>query len=59
MAEFARDPPIMVEIKLNRRCIRADDAKMQCFIPASGDFSLPLREQTLAYPTTPAFAKHP
>jgi len=59
MGECARDPPIVVEIKLDRRCIRLNDAKMQCFIATSDDFSFPQREQTLAYPTSPVFANHP
>jgi hypothetical protein len=45
-------------VELDRRCIRLHDAKMQCFTAASGYFSLPLREQTLAYPKSSVFAKH-
>jgi len=59
MRECPDDPPTVATIELDRRCIRLNDAKMQCFIAASDYFSLPLREQTLAYPISPAFAKHP
>src|SRR6266566_7548710 len=59
MGECPSDPPTVAAIELDRRCIRLNDAKMQCFIAASDYFSLPLREQTLAYPISPAFAKHP
>jgi len=59
MGKCTSDPPTVSAIELDRRCIRLNDAKMQCFIAASDYFSLPLREQTLAYPISPAFAKHP
>jgi hypothetical protein len=36
-----------------------NDAKMQCFMAASDYFGLYLSEETLAYSTSPAFAKHP
>ena len=59
MRKCPSDLPTVAAIELNRHCIRLDDAKMQCFIAASDYFSLPLRKQTLAYPISPAFAKHP
>ncbi len=59
MGECLNDPPTVALIELDRRCIRLDDAKMQGFMAASNYFSLCLREQTLAYPISPAFAKHP
>jgi hypothetical protein len=59
MGECPSDPPTVAAIELDRRGIRLNDAKMQCFIAASDYFSLPLREQTLAYPISPAFAQHP
>ena len=59
MGECARDPPAMAAIKLDRRFIRLNNAEVQCFIAASDYFRLRLREQTLAYPISTAFAKHP
>ena len=59
MGECPSDPPTAAAIELDRRCIRLNDAKMQCFIAASDYFSLPLGEQTLTYPISPAFSKHP
>ena len=59
MGECPSDPPIVVAIELDRRGIRLNDAKMQSGIAASDDFSLSPREQTLANPKSPAFAKHP
>jgi hypothetical protein len=59
MWECPDDPPTVVVIELDRGCIRLDDAKMQRFMAASNYFSLGLREQTLAYPMSAAFAKHP
>ncbi len=57
MGKWPSDPPTVAAIELDRRCIRLNDAKMQCFIAASDYFTL--REQTLAHPISPAFAKHP
>ena len=59
MGECPSDLPTMAAIELDRRCIRLNDAKMQCLMAASDYFSLPLREQSLAYAISPAFAKHP
>ena len=59
MGERPSDPPTVAAIELDRRCIRLNDAKMQCFIAASDYFSLPLREQTLAYPISPGFREAP
>jgi hypothetical protein len=59
VGECPSDPPTLAAIELGRRRIRLNDAKMKYFIAASDYFSLPLREQTLAYPISPAFAKHP
>ena len=59
MRECPSDPPTVAAIELDGRCIRLNDAKMQCFMAASDYFSLPLREQALAYSGSPAFAKHP
>ena len=59
LGECPGDAPTMAAIELNRRCIRLNDAKMQCLMAASDYFSLPLREQTKAYSFSPAFAKHP
>jgi len=59
MGKSPSDPPTVAAIELDRRCIRLNDAKMRCFVAASDDFSLPLREQTLAHPISPVIAKHP
>ncbi len=59
MGECPSDLPTVAAIELDRRCVRLNDAKIQCFMAASDYFSFSLREQTLAYPTSPAFAKHP
>ena len=59
MGECASDPPTVSAIELDRRCIRLNDAQMQCFIAASDHFSLRLREQMLACPFSTAFTKHP
>lgn len=59
MGECPSDPPTAAAIELDRRCIRLNDAKTLCFMAASDYFSLCLREQTLAYPISPALAKHP
>jgi hypothetical protein len=59
MGERPSDPPTVAAIELDRRCIRLNDSKMQRFMAASGHFSLALREQTMAYPVSPAFAKQP
>ena len=59
MGKCASDSPTVAAIELDRRYIRLNDAKMQCFIAASDYFILPLHEQTLAYPISPALAKHP
>ena len=59
MGECPSDAPAVAEIELDPRCIRLNDAKMQCFMAASDYFCLCLREQTLAYPISPALAKHP
>jgi hypothetical protein len=59
MGESPSDPPTVAAIELDRRCIRLNDAKVQYFITASDYFSLALRQQTLAHPISPAFAKHP
>ena len=59
MLERPSDPPTVAAIEFDRRCIRLNDAKMQCCMAASDYFGFPLREQSLAYPMSPAFAKHP
>jgi len=59
MGECPSDLPTVAAIELNRRCVQLNDAKMQRFMAASDYFSLSLREQPLAYPISPAFAKHP
>jgi hypothetical protein len=59
MRKCPSDLPPVAAIELNRRCIRFNDSKTQRFTAASDYFSLSLREQTLAYPTSPAFAKDP
>jgi len=59
MGECSSDPPTLAAIELDRHCIRLNDAKIQRFTAASDYFGLPLREQTLAYPVSSAFAKHP
>jgi hypothetical protein len=59
MRDCPSDPPTVVAIELDRRGIRLNDPKMQCFVAGSDYFSFPLSEQTLAYPISPPFAKHP
>ena len=57
MGECASDLPTVPAIELDRRFIRMNDPEVQCFIAASDYFRLCL--QTLSYPPTPVFAKHP
>lgn len=59
MGECVADTPTVAAIEFNRRIIRLNHAKMQCFVAASDYFSFPLRKQALAYAISPAFAKHP
>ncbi len=59
MGECPNDLPTVAAIEPDRRFVRLNDAKMHLFTAASDYFSLPLREQSLAYPTSSAFAKHP
>src|SRR5271154_4941685 len=59
MGECPSDAPAVAAIEIDRSCIRLNDAKVQCFVTTSDYLSLSLREQTLAYPISPAFAKHP
>ena len=59
MGKCTSDPPTVSAIKLDRGFIRLNDAEVQCFKAASDYFRLRLREQTLAYPFSTAFAKHP
>ena len=56
MEECPSDPPAVTAIKLDRRFIRLNDAKVQCFMAASDYFRLRLREQALAYPISAAIA---
>jgi len=59
MGECASDLPTVPAIELDRRFIRMNDPEVQCFIAASDYFRLRVREQTLTYPPSPVFAKHP
>ncbi len=59
MRERPSDPPTVAAIELDCRRIRLNDAKTQFSITARDYFSLPFREQTLAYSVPPAFTKNP
>lgn len=59
MGEYRSDLPTMALIELDRPCVRLNDANVQCLMATSRYFSLPLREETLTDPISPAFAKNP
>jgi len=59
MGECTVDLPTMAAIKFDGCYVRLNDAETQYFMAARDNFSLRLREQTPAYPTSPAFKQHP
>jgi hypothetical protein len=59
MGKGPSDLPTVTAIELDRRSIRLNHAKTQRLEASSDYFRLPMREQTLAYPMSTAFAKQP
>jgi hypothetical protein len=59
MGECPSDLPTVATIEFDRSSIRLNYAEMQYFKAPSDDFSLSLRQQSLAYPISAPFAKHP